>query len=203
MKATKEKRAAAKEKAKKAFGGNALAALQATRAQVPIAALSTSSKGLSNAGAKATAVGSVVDRSAATRGSGGVDVAALTTDTVGEKLSDRDVTAVELTEEQIAETQESSTRGQEELRLAFEQYKVQFDRIYRSALRRNPNLAGSVTLRAEIQPDGSVSSCKVEKSELNNARVHKRLEAKCRQMQFGNRDGVDMTVAEYPIKFIP
>ena len=203
VKAPKEKREAAKQKARKAVGEKALSALSSISSQVPIAALNTSSKGLNNAGSKAVAVGSVVDRAAATRGSGGVDVASLTTETVGEKLGDRDVTAVELTEEQIAETQESSTRSDEELRLAFEQYKVQFDRIYRSALRRNPNLSGAVTLRAEIQPDGTVSSCKVHKSELNNARVHKRLEAKCRQMQFGNRPGVDVTVAEYPIKFIP
>lgn len=201
--ASKQKRDAAKQKARDSVGENTLATLNNITSQVPIAALSTSSKGLNNAGAAATVVGSVVDRSAATRGSGGVDVTRLTTDTAGEKLGDRDVTAVEMTEEQIAETQESTTRSQEELRLAFEQYKVQFDRIYRGALQRNPNLAGSVTLRAEIQSDGSVSSCKVAKSELNNDKVHKRLESKCRQMKFGRRNGVDITVAEYPIKFIP
>src|SRR5690554_7444882 len=68
IEATPEQRQKAKETAKKAFGSDALSALRATRSQVPIAALGTSSKNLSNAGSTATNVGTVVDRDAALRG---------------------------------------------------------------------------------------------------------------------------------------
>ncbi|PHS66513.1 MAG: hypothetical protein COB09_03385 [Thalassobium sp.] len=180
-----------------------MSALNNIRNQVPIAALNTSSKGLSNAGNKATNVGTVVDRNAATRTSGGVDVASLTNATVGENLSDRQVTAVEMTAEQEEASAAATTRSQEELRLVFEQYKVQFDRLYRSALRKNPALAGSVTLKMDVQPDGSVSSCSVFKSELNDAGLHKRLEMKCRQMQFEKRSNIDVTAVEFPIRFMP
>jgi len=80
---------------------------------------------------------------------------------------------------------------------------VQFDRLYRSALRKNPALAGSVTLKMDVQPDGSVSSCSVFKSELNDAGLHKRLEMKCRQMQFEKRSNIDVTAVEFPIRFMP
>jgi len=203
VEAPKEKREQAKETAKKAFGNDALNALSSIRSQVPIAALNTSSKGLSNAGKQATNIGTVVDRNAATRGSGGVDVATLTTATVGEQLTERQVTAVEMTAEQQEAEAAATTRSQEELRLVLEPYKVHFDRLYRSALRKNPALSGSLTLKAEIQPNGTVSSCSVINSELKDEALHKRLASKCRQMQFADRKGIDVTVAEFPINFMP
>ncbi len=203
VKATEEKRAVAKEKAKEAFGADALAALSRLRSEVPVAALKTSSSGLSNAGNKVTSVGSVVDRAAASRSSGGVDVATLTTATAGETLSDRTLTAVELTPEQVAQTKESRKRSQEELRLAFETYNLHYDRIYRGALRANPTLAGAVTLALVIEPNGSVSECKAIKSELKDDKLIRRLESKCRQMQFADRPGLEVTKAEYPIRFNP
>lgn len=203
VEAPKEKREQAKETAKKAFGNDALNALSSIRSQVPIAALNTSSNGLSNAGKQATNIGTVVDRNAATRGSGGVDVATLTTATVGEQLTEREVTAVEMTAEQQEAEAAATTRSQEELRLVLEPYKVHFDRLYRSALRKNPALSGSLTLKAEIQPNGTVSSCSVINSELKDEALHKRLASKCRQMQFADRKGIDVTVAEFPINFMP
>ncbi len=201
--ATPEQRQQARETARKAFGNEALQALSQIRSDVPLAALGTSSQGLNNAGSAATSVGSVVDRAAAGRRSGGVDESALTSATAGEQLDERQLTAVEVTAEQEEATAAAATRSQEELRLVFEQYKVQFDRIYRGALRKNPTLSGSVTLRLDVQPDGTVSQCSVLKSELKDARLHKRLESKCRQMTFASRPGVDLTVVEFPIRFMP
>ncbi|MBL35014.1 MAG: hypothetical protein CMI10_08950 [Oceanospirillaceae bacterium] len=170
---------------------------------MPIADLNTSSKGLSNAGSKATSVGTVVDREAAVRGSGGVDVATLTNETVGENLGDRQVTEVEMTAEQEQATVAATTRSQEELNLVFEQYKVQYDRIYRGALRKDPTLAGSVLLKLDIQPDGSVSSCRVAESELGDDKLKRRLESKCKQMVFEARQGIAVTTVEFPIRFMP
>ncbi len=205
VQATVEQREKAKENVKKSFGNDALAALQSTRNAVPIAALNTSSKGLSNQGQQATQVGSVVDRNAASRTSGGVDSRNLTVATVGENLGSRQVTQVQMTAEQKEATKDSASRNrsQEELRLVFEQYKVDFDRLYRMALRKNSALAGSVTLSLSVSPDGSVASCTVLRSELNDADLHKRLEMKCRQMKFDARKNVDTTKVEFPIRFMP
>ena len=202
VEATQEKREQAKETAKKAFGDEALNALGNIRDQVPIADLKTSSKGLSNAGSAATQVGSVVDREAASRTSGGVDVATLTNETVGENLGERQVTEVEVTAEQAQATAAATTRSQEELNLVFEQYKIQYDRIYRGALRKDPTLAGSVTLKLDIQPDGSVSSCTIPDTELNDKRLLRRLTSKCKQMSFKPRSGIAVTTVEFPIRFM-
>lgn len=199
----KEKRAAAKQKAKEAFGSDAMAALKGIKSSIPTNALNTSSKGLSNKGNQATNVGSVIDRNAVGRGSGGVSVAALTTTTVGEDLSAREVTSVELTAEEVQIEESTGARSQEELRLVFEQYKSSFDQLYRRALRKNASLEGSVTLKLEIQPNGKVSSCTVSNSELKDKSLEKRLASRCRRIEFKDRPGVDVTTVEFPIRFIP
>lgn len=203
VEATQEQRQQAREKVQKSFGAEALSALQATRAQVPVTALSTSSQGLSNAGSKATDVGSVVDRSAAARTSGGVDSSTLTVATVGEKLNDRETTVMEMTEEQQAATVKSNKRSQEELRLVFEQYKGEFDKLYRMSLRKNPTLKGAATLSLTITPAGTVSSCSIAKSDLNDDALHRRLEMKCKQLNFGAKANVQIAKVEFPIRFMP
>jgi protein TonB len=199
----KEKRVEAQASAKKAFGNDALAALSSIQGSVPIAALNTSSKGLSNNGNKATSVGSVIDRDAAVRGSGGVSIAALTTTTVGENLSARDVTSVELSSDEIAIEETGRSRSKEELRLVFERHKSSFDRLYRKALRSNAALEGTVTLKLEIQPNGKVSRCTVANSELKDKKLHKRLASRCRLIAFESRSSIDITEVEFPIRFIP
>ena len=199
----KGKRVQAKENAKKAFGNDALKALSSIVGSVPIIALKSSSKGLSNKGNTATNVGSVIDRNAVNRGSGGVSIAALTTETVGQDLSARDVTSVELSSEEMQIEEKGRSRSQETLRLVFEQHKSAFDRLYRKALRSNASLEGSVTLKLEIQASGKVSSCTVTESELKDVRLQKRLASRCRMIAFEDKAGIDMTVVEFPIRFIP
>lgn len=165
--------------------------------------MNTSSRGLSNKGSQVTDVGSIIDRNAASRGSGGVSIAALTTETVGEDLSARETTAIELTREEVALEETASSRSKEGLRLVFEQHKSSFDRLYRKALRSNEALEGSITLKLEIQPDGKVSKCSIATSELNDKKLHKRLAARCRLIAFENRPNLDVTVVEFPIRFIP
>lgn len=203
VQATEEKREQAKAKVQESFGADALSALQATRSQVPLTALNTSSKGLSNQGSQATQVGSVVDRSAAGRTSGGVDTSGLTVATVGEQLVDRQVTAIEMTAEQQAAAVESNKRTQEDLRLVFEQYKGEYDKIYRMSLRKTPTLKGSATLSLKVAASGAVTSCSVIKSDLNDDGLHRRLEMKCKQMNFGAKPNVGETQVEFPIRFMP
>ncbi|TNC88228.1 MAG: hypothetical protein CSH36_13595, partial [Thalassolituus sp.] len=130
-------------------------------------------------------------------------VATLTNVTAGETLSDREVTAVELSADQVAQEQESTKRSQVELRLVFETYNVHYDRLYRSALRKNPTLEGTILLALTIQPDGSVSECKAAKTEIKDSGLVRRVESKCKQMAFENRPGLEVTRVEYPIRFNP
>jgi protein TonB len=123
--------------------------------------------------------------------------------TSGEQLGDREVTTVEVTAEQVAAEVQSTKRSQEEVRLVFETFNVNYDRLYRSALRKDPTLEGTVTLAVTIQPGGSVSSCKAAKSELKDAKLIRRIESKCKQMTFENRPKVDVMKVEYPIRFNP
>lgn len=193
----------ARERAQQQFGQEAMAALSQIRQQTPIADLNRSSQQLTNAGRDAVDIGSVVDRDAARRGSGGVDVAQLTQVTVGEQLQDRRLTDVELAAEQLADSPQLRTRSQEELRIVFEDNKTAFDRIYRAALRQNPTLAGTVLLALTIQPDGVVSECRIASSELNDDGVHRRILAQCRRLQFEARAQVQVANVEFPITYIP
>lgn len=97
----------------------------------------------------------------------------------------------------------SNKRSQEELGLVFEQYKVDFDRIYRMSLRKDPTLKGAVTLKLKIQPNGTVSACSVLRSELNDEGLHRRLSMKCTQMKFESRGNVEVAEVEFPIRFMP
>ncbi|HBS41949.1 MAG TPA: hypothetical protein DEA26_04660 [Oceanospirillales bacterium] len=203
VEATEEQRQEARQKARDAVGSDALQALAALRSQVPVAALSTSSASLSSNGGQSAQVGSVVNRDAAQSSSGGVDSSTLTTTTTGETLATREVTKVEVSEEQTAQNDALRKRTAEELRLVFEGYSVHYDRIYRSALRKNPTLEGTVTLALTIQPNGSVSACEAIKSELDDDGLIRRVESKCRQMQFENRPQVEVARVEYPIRFNP
>src|SRR5690606_21242073 len=134
--------------------------------------------------------------------SGGVDTSQLTQATVGEQLQDRQLTAVELTAEQQQAVAESRVRTQEELRTVIEEHRIHFDRQFRMALRRNPALAASVRLKAEIRADGNVSSRSVSSRELHADDVHKRLLMLCRRMDCG-RKAVEVAVTEFPIRFVP
>lgn len=203
VEATEEQRQVAREKARESVGTEALSALAELRAQLPVAALATSSSGLSSGGSQSTEIGSVVNRDAATSSSGGVDTSELTTSTTGETLAAREVTQVEVTEEQVASNAALRKRSTEELRLVFESYSVHYDKIYRRALRGNPALEGTVTLALTIQPNGTVSACEATKTELDDAGLIRRVESKCRQMQFENRPQVEVAKVEYPIRFNP
>ena len=59
------------------------------------------------------------------------------------------------------------------------------------------------TLKLDIQPDGSVSSCTIPDTELNDKRLLRRLTSKCKQMSFKPRSGIAVTTVEFPIRFMP
>lgn len=95
-----------------------------------------------------------------------------------------------------------SRRTTEDVQLVFDRNKGGIYSLYRRALRENPALEGTLVLRLEIQPDGSVTKCEVVSSELKDADLERKIVAKVRSINFGRMD-VDVWRDTYPISFIP
>ncbi len=204
---TPERIKAAKEKAKKLISNfsNDLADM---KNMVDMSTLAVDSSALTNAGAAATAVGSVVDQAAVDR-IGGIDETQLTRDTGAQNLAvaQRDTTEVkavakEALVEDVADTKVAGmTRTQMQIRRVFEQNKSRFDRIYRKALRSNPVLQGTVTLGIEVAASGEVNDCNVKSSDLQDDKVIKRIALTCKMLAFDAASKADKF--EYPLTFAP
>ena len=204
---TPERIKAAKEKAKKLISNfsNDLADMQN---MVDMSTLAVDSSVLTNAGAAATVVGTVVDQAAVDR-VGGIDETQLTRATGAEQLAtaQRDTTEVKaVTKDElvdaVADTKVAGmSRTQMQIRRVFEQNKSRFDRIYRKALRSNPVLQGTVTLGIEVAASGEVSDCNVKSSDLEDAKVIKRITMTCKMLAFDAASKEDKF--EYPLTFAP
>lgn len=205
---TPERIKAAKAKAKKLISSfsNDLAAMQN---MVDMSALTVDSTALTNAGAAATAIGSVVDQTAVDR-VGGVDESQLTRATGAEQLAaaDRDTTEVaEVDQSELVDAQQDAgtiagmARSQMQIRRVFEQNKSRFDRIYRKALRSNPTLQGTVTLGITVASTGEVSDCAVKTSEIDDSKVVRRITMTCKMLAFDAAKAGDEF--DYPLTFAP
>lgn len=204
---TPERIKAAKEKAKKLISNfsNDLADMQN---MVDMSTLAVDSSVLTNAGAAATVVGTVVDQAAVDR-VGGIDETQLTRATGAEQLAtaQRDTTEVKAVAKEdlvdaVADTKVAGmSRTQMQIRRVFEQNKSRFDRIYRKALRSNPVLQGTVTLGIEVAASGEVSDCNVKSSDLDDAKVIKRITMTCKMLAFDAASKEDKF--EYPLTFAP
>lgn len=203
VKATQQQREKAKAKAKETFGKQALSELSALRSQLPLADLAVNNKDLSNSGQQAADIGSVVDRSVAEQGSGGVSTDNLSQAVSGETLATREVTQVEASADVQQAKVDASTRSEEEVRLVFERYNPQFDKIYRRMLRKDPTLEGTVALKLTIAPNGKVTQCQAVSKDITNKGLLKRLVSKCKRMAFKNRPEVKAISLDYPIKLLP
>lgn len=93
-------------------------------------------------------------------------------------------------------------RTTEQVQLVFDRYKGQIYSLYRRALREDPSLEGTLLLRLEIQPNGTVSKCTVVSSELGNADLERKIVLKVKQLNFGSSN-VEVWSNNFPIKFFP
>ena len=59
------------------------------------------------------------------------------------------------------------SRTDEEIQIVFDRYKASFYRLYNRELRNDPTLKGQMVLRLTIEPDGSVSMCMLQSSDMN------------------------------------
>lgn len=97
----------------------------------------------------------------------------------------------------------SAGRTDEEIQIVFDRYKASLYRLYNRELRRNPTLRGQVILKLTIEPDGSVSMCMVQATDLKAPTLADQIVARVNSFDFGAKDGIAAMTIIYPIDFLP
>jgi uncharacterized membrane protein YgcG len=95
------------------------------------------------------------------------------------------------------------SRTDEEIQIVFDRYKASFYRLYNRELRNNPALKGQMVLRLTIEPDGSVSMCVLQSSDMNAPDLGAQVVSRVKTMNFGAKEGVQTVTIVYPIDFLP
>ncbi len=158
------------------------------------------------------ATDTLASRATATTRSAGVNEANLQRETRQVALAERqraevaEVERVAAVKEEVRRAQKdvaSRTRSREELRRTMDANKSAIYSIYNRELRRKPSLQGSITPELVIESNGSVSSCSVVESTLNEPGLEKKICNRLRLVDFGARPGVDQTRIRYPIELLP
>lgn len=93
-------------------------------------------------------------------------------------------------------------RTNEEINAVFDRAKGAFTAIYTRAKRDNANLAteGVVTIAFTIQPDGSVTDCRLISSTLGDAEVTNKIVQRASLLNFGPKGVPAFAVQRYPIR---
>lgn len=94
-------------------------------------------------------------------------------------------------------------RTDEEIQIVFDRYKAALYRIYNRELRNDPTLRGKMVLAITIEPDGSVSACKVQSTDMNSPTLATEIVERVKRFNFGAKEGVPSTRILYPIDFLP
>jgi hypothetical protein len=96
-----------------------------------------------------------------------------------------------------------AARTDEEIQIVFDRYKASFYRLYNRELRNNPALKGQMVLRLTIEPDGSVSMCALQSTDMDAPDLATQVVGRVRTINFGAKDGVPAVTILYPIDFLP
>jgi hypothetical protein len=94
-------------------------------------------------------------------------------------------------------------RTDEEIQIVFDRYKASFYRLYNRELRIDPTLRGQMVLRLTIEPDGTVSMCNLQSSDMDAQALADQVVARVRTINFGAKEGVKTVTIVYPIDFLP
>jgi hypothetical protein len=95
------------------------------------------------------------------------------------------------------------SRTDEEIQIVFDRYKAALYRLYNRELRKDPTLRGQMVLRLTIEPDGTVSMCALQNSDMNAPDLSAQVVDRVRTINFGAKDGVEALTIVYPIDFLP
>lgn len=166
---------------------------------------------LSNAGSTAKRTRRNILTSQATSSSGGIKSSSLSQNVAGtgDKISAVAFSRVKsdigtaVADDRPLSKGPGPSRTDEEIQIVFDRYKAALYRIYNRELRVNPTLQGKVMLRITIEPDGSVSLCKVESAELDSKKLLAQIVARVKRFNFGPKAGVPPVTILYPIDFLP
>jgi hypothetical protein len=96
-----------------------------------------------------------------------------------------------------------ASRTDEEIQIVFDRYKSAFYRDYNRALRSNPILQGKMVLRLTIEPDGAVSMCQLQSTDMDAPDLVAQVVSRVKTINFGAKDGVQAVTITYPIDFLP
>lgn len=94
-------------------------------------------------------------------------------------------------------------RTDEEIQIVFDKYKSALYRIYNRELRNDPSLRGKMVLAITIEPDGHVSACKVQSTDMDSQALAADVVDRVMKFSFGAKEGVPTTRIVYPIDFLP
>ncbi len=94
-------------------------------------------------------------------------------------------------------------RTDEEIQIVFDRYKATLYRIYNRELRKDPTLRGKILMRISIEPDGGVSLCQMESTDLASPELVARIVERIKRFNFGPKEGVQKMTILYPIDFLP
>jgi len=216
-KAKKEKKPVP-EKAKKARKKAERAGLMAFKDDfadliddTPDAKLGAQAK-ISGKGSKAKKTTRSLVTSSVGAGSGGINTAALSRNVggSGESMGGVEFSRVESSigtdfagEERPLSDGPGPSRTDEEIQIVFDRYKSALYRIYNRQLRKNPTLQGKMVLRLTIEPDGRVSACTVDSSDMDAPELDKKIADRVKKFNFGAKEGVPSITILYPIDFLP
>jgi hypothetical protein len=93
-------------------------------------------------------------------------------------------------------------RTDEEIQIVFDRYKSALYRLYNRELRNDPTLKGQMVLRIRIEPDGSVSLCDLQATDMKAPQLVAQVLERVRSFDFGAKDVPALTIL-YPIDFLP
>ncbi|MFQ5982741.1 MAG: AgmX/PglI C-terminal domain-containing protein [Woeseiaceae bacterium] len=94
-------------------------------------------------------------------------------------------------------------RTDEEIQIVFDRYKAALYRIYNRELRKDPTLRGQLVLQLTIEPDGSVSLCKLHSSDMNAPVLAQQVVQRVLTFDFGAKEDIVAMTIIYPIDFLP
>lgn len=145
--------------------------------------------------------------------SGGINLASLSRDVggggTGEQIDGVRVTRVESaiggdgSADRPLSGGPSAGRTDEEIQIVFDRYKASLYRLYNRELRRDPTLRGQLVLTLTIEPDGSVSMCRLQSSDMDAPTLADQVVERVRGFDFGAKEDIVAMTIIYPIDFLP
>ncbi|CAA0094759.1 Uncharacterised protein [Zhongshania aliphaticivorans] len=95
-------------------------------------------------------------------------------------------------------------RSLEEIQLAFDKSKSAFYAIFNRAARKDASIGtGTVVVSLTIQPDGTVSDCKIVSSSFFNPDLKEKLIQRVKRIRFESKSVPVFVYDSYPISYVP